>query len=332
MKALVLKAPGLIEIMDVPKPTLGAGQVLIKMKSASLNRRDQWIREGKYPDIKFNVILGSDGCGVVQEVYDEINSPWIGRDVVINPNIAWGDNDEVQSRNYQILGMPSHGTFAEYIAVNIDRIQSRPDHLNVHQAATLPLAGLTVFRALFRRGALQRGQNILISGFSGGVAQLAFLFALAKGANVYITTSSDEKLEKALKLGAKGGYNYRKESTFKDLWKTKGGFDVILDSAGGDQVNQYIKILKPCGKLVFYGATNGSPSGVDLHRMFWKQLSLLGSTMGNDKEFVDMINYVNEHSIHPLIDSIRPFEKIQSAFDDITDKKRVGKIVIEIAK
>lgn len=330
MKALVLTGPGKIEIQEVPTPELKPGQALIRVKSAALNRRDQWIREGKYPDIRFGVVLGSDGCGIVEKVYDEVNEPWIGQEVVINPNNEWGNDAEVQSRSYHILGMPSSGTFAEYVAINIDRIQHKPGHLDHRQAASLPMGGLTSYRALFRKGQLKAGQNVLISGFAGGVAQLAFLFALAKGANVYITTSSDEKLEKAVKLGAKGGYNYKKETSYKDLWKTRGGFDVILDSAGGEQLDNYIKILRPSGRLVFYGASNGLPSSIDLYRMFWKQLSLHGSTMGNDKEFVDMLHFVSDHKIMPLVDSIRPFGKIISAFDDISDRKRVGKIVIEI--
>jgi NADPH:quinone reductase-like Zn-dependent oxidoreductase len=171
---------------------------------------------------------------------------------------------------------------------------------------------------------------VLISGFGGGVAQLAFQFAMAAGANVYVNTSSETKLQKALKLGAKGGYNYKRENTFKDLWKTRGGFDLILDSAGGEQVNAFIKILKPSGRLVFYGASAGLPSGLDLYRMFWRQLSLIGSTMGNDEEFVLMLQFVGKHKILPQIDSIRPFSKIITAFNDIGATNRVGKIVVEM--
>lgn len=330
MKALVLTGPGKIEIKDLPVPVLAEGQALVKILSTAINRRDQWIKEGKYPDIKFNVTLGSDGCGIVESVFNEINQPWVGQEIVINPNIDWGDDPEVQSRKYTILGMPAHGTFAEYVVVNIDRIHHKPSHLDHHQAAAIPMGGLTAYRALFKKGHLKEGQNLLISGFAGGVAQLAFLFALAAGANVYVTTGSDEKVEKAIKLGAKGGYNYKKENSFKDLWKTKGGFDLILDSAGGDEINNYIKILKPGGKLVFYGASTGVPSKIDLHRMFWKQLSLHGSTMGSDKEFVDMLNFMNRNKIKPVIDSIRPFSKIIPAIDDIEDRKRIGKIVIEV--
>ena len=274
--------------------------------------------------------MGSDGAGIVEEVSDDAHQDWVGQEVVINPNIDWGSDPEVQGKKYTILGMPVNGTFGEYITVDIDRLQHKPFHLDFLQAATLPLGGLTAFRALFRRGTLSAGQNVLISGFGGGVAQFAFLFAKAAGANVYITSGSDEKIARAIKMGAKGAYNYKRESNYTDLWKTKGGFDLVIDSAGGDQLNNFIKVLKPHGKIVFYGATNGIASKVDLYRMFWNQLSLLGSTAGNDHEFNEMLTFVSKHKIRPIIDSIRPFSKIAESFSDITKPNKVGKIVFQV--
>jgi len=330
MKALLLSGPGVIELRDVPIPTPASGQALVKIKATSLNRRDEWIREGKYPNIRYGVIMGSDGSGIVEAVGSEADQPWIGQEVVINPNNEWGPDPECQSGKYTILGMPVNGTFSEYTVVSIDRLHHKPFHLDFLQASALPMGGLTAFRALFRKGELKSGQNVLISGFGGGVAQFAFLFAQALGANVYVTSGSSDKLEKALKLGAKGGYNYKKEATYPDLWKTKGGFDLVIDSAGGDQINNFIKILKPKGRIVFYGATNGLPAKLDLYRMFWNQLSLLGSTMGNDHEFSEMLSFVSKHQIRPLIDSIRPFEKITESFPDITRPNKVGKIVFKV--
>lgn len=330
MKALVLTAAGHIELKDIPKPVLSPGKALVKIKGTALNRRDDWIREGKYPNIRFGVTMGSDGAGVVEEVFDEENQAWVGQEVVINPNIDWGPDLEVQSGKYTILGMPVNGTFAEYCMVDIDRLQHKPFHLDFLQASALPLGGLTAFRALFRRGGVRAGQNVLISGFGGGVAQFAFLFAKAAGANVYITSGSDEKIARALKMGAKGAYNYKKESNYSDLWKTKGGFDLVVDSAGGDQINNFIKILKPNGRIVFYGATNGLPSKIDLYKMFWHQLTLQGTTMGNDHEFNEMLAFVSKHQIRPIVDSIRPFSKIVESFGDITKSNKVGKIVFQL--
>jgi len=330
MKALLLSGPGVIELKEVPVPQPNAGQALVKIKATSLNRRDDWIREGKYPNIRYGVIMGSDGSGVVEAVGSEEDQPWIGQEVVINPNNDWGPDPEAQSGKYTILGMPVHGTFSEYTLVSVNRLHHKPFHLDFLQAAALPMGGLTAFRALFRKGELKSGQNVLISGFGGGVAQFAFLFAQAVGANVYVTSGSSDKIEKALKLGAKGAYNYKKEATYPDLWKTKGGFDLVIDSAGGDQINNFIKILKPKGRIVFYGATNGLPAKLDLYRMFWNQLSLLGTTMGNDNEFSEMLSFVSKHQIRPLIDSIRPFEKIVESFPDITRPNKVGKIVFKV--
>lgn len=330
MKALVLTAANHVELIDRPLPALVPGRALVRMKAVALNRRDEWIREGKYPNIKLGVTMGSDGAGVVEAVYDEVDQPWVGQEVVINPNLDWGPDPEVQSSRYTILGMPVDGTFAEYITVPVDRLQRKPRHLDFLQAAALPLGGLTAFRALFKRGGLKPDHNVLISGFGGGVAQFAFLFAQAGGANVYVTSGSDEKVEKALKLGAKGAYNYKRETSYSDLWKTKGGFHLVIDSAGGDQINNFIKVLRPNGRIVFYGATTGLPGKLDLYRMFWNQLSLLGSTMGNDHEFSEMLAFVSGSQIKPIIDSIRPFSKIAESFADITRPNKVGKIVFQV--
>lgn len=330
MKALVLNGPGAIEWTEVPKPQLTAGKVLVKMKAVSLNRRDDWIREGKYPNIRYGGILGSDGAGIVEEVADEQDKGWLGKDVVINPNINWGPDPDVQSKNYSILGMPVNGTFAEYCLVDADRLHPIPFHLDALQAAALPLGGLTAFRALFRMGGLKAGDNVLISGFGGGVAQFAFLFAQAAGANVYVTSGSDDKINRALKMGAKGAYNYKKEANYSDLWKTRGGFNLVIDSAGGDQINGFIKVLKPNGKIVFYGATNGLPSKIDLYRMFWNQLTLQGTTMGSDHEFSEMLSYTGKHQIRPIIDSIRPVSRLAVSFGDIVLPNKVGKIVFQL--
>ncbi|NOT76459.1 MAG: zinc-binding dehydrogenase [Cyclobacteriaceae bacterium] len=330
MKALMLVGPGQIEWKEIDKPVAAPGKAVVKMKGIALNRRDEWIKQGQYPNIRYGGILGSDGAGIVESVGDEKDKEMIGKEVVINPNIDWGPDPDVQSKKYSILGMPVSGTFAEYCMVDIDRLQPIPFHLDFLQAAALPLGGLTAFRALFRQGSLRADQNILISGFGGGVAQFAFLFARAAGANVYVTSGSDEKIARAIKMGAKGAYNYKKEANYSELWKTKGGFDLIIDSAGGDQVNNYIKILKPGGKIVFYGATNGLPSKIDFYRMFWNQLTLQGTTMGNDNEFIEMLAFISKHQIRPMVDSIRPFAKLAESFSDITHPHKVGKIVFQL--
>ena len=330
MKALRIVEAGKLEIVEVSKPELEAGKALVKINAAALNRRDQWIREGKYPNIQMHTTLGSDGAGEVVEVSSDKDNNWIGKKVVINPNLNWGDNPLYQSKEYSVLGMPGHGTFAEYIAVDIDRLAEQPGHLNDTQAAALPLGGLTAFRAVMKQGNLQANQKILISGFGGGVAQFAFQFAMAIGADVYVTSGSNDKLETAVEMGAKGGFNYKLDHWHKDALKATGGFDVIIDSAGGDQVNTLIKITKPAGKMVFYGATNGAPANLDMFRMFWNQITLQGTTMGNDEEFVEMIEFVNQHKLVPIVDTVRTFEHAIDAFDQMATGNRIGKLVVRM--
>lgn len=318
-----------LQYIDKPVPQAHAGQVVVKLKAAALNHRDQWIREGKYPNIQMGTTLGSDGAGIVSAIGEGVDSVWIDKEVIINPNKAWGKNKAVQSAEYNILGMPTDGTLAEYVLVEVDRLVEKPTHLSFEEAAALPLGGLTAFRSVFHQGNCTSGKNVLISGVGGGVAQFAFLFALHTEANVWVTSGSEDKIAQCLELGAKGGFNYKSQNWLKEA-KTTGGFDLVIDSAGGDQVNDFVKLMKPAGRIVFYGATNGVPSKLDLHRMFWNQITLQGSTMGNDDEFNLMVDFVNQLQLQPIIDSVRPFSEVISAFDEMKAGKQFGKLVLSI--
>lgn len=332
MKALQIRdTKQRIEIVDVPMPTIKEGQALVKVKAAALNHRDEWIRENKYPKIKFDVTLGSDACGIVEQVFDKGDEYWVGKDVVINPNNDWGNNPVVQSHdNYHILGMPTNGTFAEYIVVNVDRLHEKPSHLSYERAAAIPLAGLTAFRAIFTQGHVSKGENVLISGIGGGVALFAFQFALASGANVYVTSSSEDKLDKATKIGAVGTANYTQPNWHKELQEQAKGFDLVIDSGGGDNFNALIKMMRPAGHIVFYGATQGLPTTIDLYRAFFNQLRIQGTTMGNDVEFDEMVKYIASKKIIPIVDSIRTFDQIISAFDEMKDGSQFGKLVVKM--
>lgn len=315
-------------IQEVETPETEVGYALVKIKAAALNRRDYWITKGKYPGIKFDRTLGSDGCGIVEMVGKEADRGWIGKEVLINPNINWGDDERCQSKDYRILGMPDHGTFAEQIVVPIDRLKEKPEHLDYAQSAALPLAGLTAYRAVFTHAEVSKGAVVLISGFGGGVAQFAFQFSVQVGAEVFVTTSSQEKLDKAISLGAKGGVNYQEDGWSKKLLEISGGFTHVIDSAGGDQVNDILKIMKPAGRYVFYGATLGLPKNIDMYRVFYNQIRLQGSTMGNDQEFSDMIDFVSKYKIKPVIDSIIPFSDALSAFERMEKGEQTGKLVL----
>jgi NADPH:quinone reductase-like Zn-dependent oxidoreductase len=320
-----------IQLLDVAKPEPANGQVLVRLQAAALNHRDQWIREGKYPNIRPFCTLGSDGCGIVETVGSQSDAHWIGKTVIINPNQNWGDNPAVQGKDYRILGNPVDGTFAEYIVVPTDRLHEKPAYLTTEQAAALPLGGLTAYRATCKHGAVKKGDNVLVTGIGGGVAQLAMQFALAAGANVWVSSGDEEKLRKAIALGAKGGINYRSDDWDKQLMAQTGGLNLVIDSGGGTGFSRFIRLMQPAGKIVFYGATAGLPTTLDLHRIFFYQLTLQGSTMGNDAEFAEMLRFCEQHRISPIIDSVRPLDEIISAFDEMKMGKQFGKLVISMA-
>lgn len=328
MKAIIISdqaEPIQIFEKEVPKPH--AGEVLVQIMAAALNRRDQWIREGMYPGIVKGTTLGSDGAGIVAQVGEGVSEEWLNKEVVINPNNDWGDDPAVQSTDYHILGMPNDGTLAEYVVVSVDRLHEKPIHLNWQQAAALPLGGLTAYRAVFYHAQVKAGKKVLISGVGGGVAQFAFQFALAAGADVFVTSGSTEKLEKCLEMGAAAGFNYKEEGWQKKAKSIAGGFDAVIDSAGGDQLNDFVKLMNPAGRIVFYGATNGMPTKLDVFKMFWNQLTIQGSTMGNDKEFGEMIDFVAKHQLVPIVDSVFQLNDGIQAFNKI--KLGVfGKVVI----
>ncbi len=331
MKAFILAAHGKVSMTEKEKPQTGYGELLVKIYAASLNHRDQWIREDRYPGIKTGVTIGSDGAGVVEAAGCTQDDSWVGKEVIINPNINWGPDPAAQSGDFQILGMPVDGTFAEYVKVACDRVHKKPDHLSMEQAAALPLGGLTAYRALFTNGGLKAGEKVLINGIGGGVAQFAFQFAMAAGAEVWVTSGQKGKIKFAAERGAKGGFLYTEENWPDEALKsTDRGFDLVIDSAGGDQLNQLIDVLQPGGRLVIYGATTGVPSSLNLRKIFWKQIRLQGSTMGNDKEFEEMLAFVSRHKIEPIMEEPLPFDRIEDALDKMKEGKQLGKLVVKM--
>ncbi|AGA79187.1 zinc-binding dehydrogenase [Echinicola vietnamensis] len=332
MQGLVLdqdNASG-INIKEVSLPDLKPQEVKVKVIAAALNHRDEWCRQGKYPNIKDGIILGSDGAGVVEAVGESVDKAWLGKEVIINAANFWGDDQSVQSADFQILGMPTNGTMAEYVHVNVSRLCDKPQHLTFEEAAALPLAGLTAYRAVLYHGQLKPGRQLLVTGFGGGVAQFAAQFGVAAGADVYVNSSSEEKLSKAKALGAIAGFNYKDENWVQSALDQTGGFDLVVDSAMGDTFPLLIKVLKPGGKLVFYGATLGNPPMMDARRVFWNQLTIQGTTMGSDQDFAEMVAFVESHQITPLVDSIFSFSDARTAFDRMAEGKQTGKIVLKI--
>jgi len=337
MKAVVLKdkvkmgdpmAPIYYEDVDIPKP--GAGEVLIRLRNAALNRRDIFVRYGAYPGIEVPSIIGSDGAGTVEELGEGVQGFEIGDEVVMNPAMDWGDDIAHQGPHYSSLGVPIDGTHAEYIKMPADNVFPKPKHLTWEEAAAVPLVGLTTYRAVITKGEVKEGDTVIIPGIGGGAANFAMQFAVAKGANVYVTSSSDEKIANAMSLGAAGGVNYKNEKWAKELKTLSGGADVSIDTIGGDTFTDLVYLAKPASKIVSFGATLGPVNNLVMPRIFFKQMQVLGTMMGSPQEFAEMLNFYEEHELKPVIDSVYALEDIEKAHQHMEEGNVLGKIVLSI--
>jgi len=330
MKAVVIPAIDQLEIRDVSAPQLQLGEVKVRLKAAALNHRDVWIRKGQYAGLKYPSIVGSDGAGVVSERASDVDAAWVGKEVIINPSFDWGDQPKAQAKTFSILGLPRDGTLAQEIAVPVDQLSLKPDYLSWEEAAALPLAGLTAYRAVFSRANTRAGERVLINGIGSGVATFALQFAVAAGASVWVTSSSTEKVERARKLGAQAGFDYREEGWAKKAQENAGPFDVIVDSAGGSGFGSLIDVAAPGGRIVFFGATRGDPNTLPMRKIFWKQLTLLGTTMGNPSDWTNLVKFVTQHKIKPIISDVFPLDQAAAAFDLMERGGQFGKIVLKL--
>lgn len=331
MKAVVLSEKnGSLLVQDVTIPDLSEGEVLIRIKAAAFNRRDYWIQKGLYAGLKYPIILGSDGSGIVEKAFSDDDQSWVGQEVVINPSINWGENEAFQSNEFSILGLPQNGTFAEYVKVKTKNLHKKPRHLSFEEAASFPLAGLTAFRALFSRAGLKPDEKLLIVGAGGGVSSFALLMAKAIGAEVYVTSGDQDKIERAKTMGALEGVNYRDENWAEQLQELAGGFDVIIDSALGEGFAHHLDLSNPGARIVLYGGTAGNIPELNARKIFWKQLSILGTTMGSPSDFNNLTYFINEHQLKPIVDSIHSFRDAEQAIRMMDSSSQFGKIVLKM--
>jgi len=315
--------PGLespLTIEEIPVPALVPGEVLIQLKAAALNKRDYWITKGKYPRLTFPLVLGSDGVGMIGT-----------REVIINPGLAWGDHPDRFNEEFRIIGMPEYGTLSEWISVPVANVYDKPSHLTWIEAAALPVCGVTAYRAMFTRGRATQKDRMLITGIGGGVATLSLLFGVAVGMAVWVTSSSDHKIELAKVNGARGGVSYLQKDWEKVLLEKAGRFDLVIDGAGGDDFSRLAHLMNPGGRIVVYGGTRGEINGLSPQRIFWKQLDILGSTMGSPEDFKNMLNLVNQFKIKPIVSHVFPLRAINEAMTVIAKGEQFGKICIEIS-
>ncbi|MBK8112933.1 MAG: zinc-binding dehydrogenase [Saprospiraceae bacterium] len=319
MKALVFEnihtLPNYTDIEISPKEN----EVEVNISAAALNHRDVWITKGLYPGLVPGTIMGADGMGW-----------YLGKRVVINPGLDWGYNERYQSKKFRVLGVPDHGTFAEKICIPQSYIYDAPDHLTDEEVAALPVAGVTAYRALFTRAQLMQGEHVLVTGLGGGVALMAALMAKAHGAKVFFTTGSNEKLQKGLQLGFDGGINYKEENSIEKMAEQCGHIDVIIDSTAGEGLNTLMKLCTFGSRIVLYGGSLGKINGINPQPLFWKQMDIMGSSMGSPSDFQAMLDFVAKHRLHPIVDSIYSIEAFGKAFSRMEEGSQMGKIVLSL--
>lgn len=320
MKACVIHKYGGIEelkVEEVPDPKPAPGEALVEVQCASINHLDIWVRKGvRGGDLKVPQILGSDASG---------------RDVVLYPGVSCGNcgscrrGEQTECPSFGILGMSRPGTFAEYIAVPRENIFPRPKHMTSEEASAFPLTFLTAWRMLKVKAGLQPGETVLIHGIGGGVALAGLILAKALGAKVIVTSSSDDKLSKAKELGADYGINYKTSDV-----KNCRDVDIVFDTVGGAAWPLGFECVRKGGRIVLCGVTGGATAEINLRTLYWKQISVFGSTMGSLNDFRAMLEVVNAKRLKPVIDSIWPLEEIQSATRKMEEGRQFGKMVIQL--
>jgi NADPH:quinone reductase-like Zn-dependent oxidoreductase len=318
MKAIRIHEDGGPEVLryeDVPDPEPAEGEVLIELRAASLNHLDIWIRKG-LPSVPKPRILGADGAGVIAGT---------GERVVINPGIVSGGKNH-------IVGETMDGTHAELIAIPRDFVHPIPGDLSFEEAAAFPLVFETAYRMLVHRAQLQAGEWVLIWGIGGGVATAALSLAKALGAQVIVTSSSDAKLQQARELGADATVNHETADVVAHVKEvTSGGAHVVIDDVGEATWKRTLDAARVEGRVVVCGATTGPNPPAALHRVWWKQLSILGSTMGTPDDFKGAYDLIAGGKARPVVDTVFPLADARLAHDRLEAGEQLGKIVLSIS-
>ncbi|KAL9099780.1 MAG: hypothetical protein Q9163_004767 [Psora crenata] len=336
-----------IHLRKVPTPAPKPHEVLLKLLTAALNHRDLFVRQNLYPAISFDNPLLADGCAIVLPHPDSAVDPQPfspSQRVILNPGTGWISDPTGPEGAYSVIGGTSTtpiGTLQEMVAIPAEDVEPAPEHLSDVEAAALPLTGLTAWRALVTKsGNAEAGRNILVTGIGGGVAIMVLLFAVAKGCNVYVTSSSPEKIARAKSLGAKDGVDYTDgDGWWKKLQKLlprdRPFLDAVIDGAGGDVVGSTWKLLKLGGVIVSYGMTSLGHPTFPMQAVM-KNIELKGSTMGSRREFGEMVRFVAEKKIRPVVDRVvdglEDLEGIDGLFEDMKMGRQFGKLVVRIER
>ena len=299
---------------DAPDPELGPDDVLIRLRAASLNRLDLWVRRG-LPSVPKPRILGADGAGIDES----------GRRVVINPGLEHGDR-------ITVIGEHTDGTYAELIAVPASNVYPIPDGVSFEEAAAFPLVFETVYRMLVTRAGLREGEWVLAWGAGSGIGSAALVIARALGARVIATSSSDAKLELARGLGAHAVVNHASGDVVEAVKEATGGpgVDVVVEHVGEATWQTSLQAVRAHGRIAVCGATTGPNPKASLHRVWWKQLTILGSTMGTKADFEGAYELVASGRARPVIDSVFPLAEARAAHERMESGDHFGKIVLRI--
>jgi len=340
MKALAFNEHGGLDKLryqDVPDPKIGPGEVLVRVRACALNHLDLFVREG-LPGLKLPLPFwsGSDIAGDVAEVGTDVRGVKVGDRVAVNPNITCGrcefciQGEDSLCVSYGIVGEHTYGGLAEYVKVSGQNVVKLPDAIGYDVAAAFILVNMTAWRMLVTRAGLRAGEDLLILGVGGGVSSAAVQIGKLCGARVWVTSSSDAKLERAKRLGADECINYAKEDWAKLVYEKTGrrGVDVVLENVGAATWKGSLRVLAKGGRLVTCGATSGPIGETDIRVVFWKQLSLLGSTMANRREFNAVMAQLFRGTLKPVVDRVFPLKDGGEAQRLLAEGKQFGKLVL----
>jgi NADPH:quinone reductase-like Zn-dependent oxidoreductase len=347
MRACVLRGAGgldQIAIADVPRPNgLGPRDVRVALRAAALNHLDLWVIRG-LPGVAhiFPHIMGADGAGVVDAVGSGVTSVRVGDRVMINPGIAdytcefCRKGEHSLCVAYQMLGEHRSGTLAEYVVVpeqNLAPVPELEPELSWAEAAAFSLVTLTAWRMVVSRAEVRAGEWVLIWGVGGGVSLTAMRVAKLRGAKVIVTSSQDAKLEAARKLGADVTLNHRTQKVAQEVRSltSKRGVDVVVENVGEATWEDSLRSLAKGGRLVTCGGTTGPRVVTDVRRLFWNQYTIMGSTMGNEAEYREVVRILGTGELRPIIDRVYAFGEARAAFERLAKGEQLGKIVVEIA-
>lgn len=326
MKAVRIHEDGGPEVLryeDAPDPEAGAGEVLIELRAASLNRLDLWVRKG-LPSVPKPRILGADGSGVVAALGEGVEGLELGQRVVINPGLEHGDA-------IAVIGEHMDGTHAELIAVPSSNVYPLPDELSFEDAAAFPLVFETAYRMLVTRAGLREGESVLIWGIGSGVGTAALSIAKALGARTIVTSSSDAKLERARELGADEVVNHATADVRAEVKRLAGrGVDVVVEHVGEATWATSLAAVRPGGRVAVCGATTGANPPAQLHRIWWKQLTVVGSTMGTKEDFEAAYELIRSGRAAPVVDAVLPLAEIRAAHERMEAGEQFGKVVLAI--